>query len=181
MAARRAVVDSSALKLVSCSRCDGLGKQDRNREQTGYSLQRHKVTSRRQPNASKQENPISEQELEQLKLVIDYVNFHMGLYLVTPSVLVLIATGLQVTNSNWWVGFLLLMILIYVVSGVHAGLFMGRFIDHEWKGSSRLKELKEEAYSLRRRGFHHWLYWAGLLVGTSGLIIALAEKLLIGQ
>ena len=37
-----------------------------------------------------QENPISEQELEQLKLVIDYVKFHMGLYLVTPSVLVLI-------------------------------------------------------------------------------------------
>ena len=126
--------------------------------------------NRRQPNSSKQENPISEQELEQLKLVIDYVKFHMGLYLVTPSVLVLIATGLQVTNSNWWVGSLLLMILIYVVSGVHAGLFMGRFINHEWKGSSRLKELKEEAYSLRRRGFHHWLYWAGLVVGLLGLV-----------
>jgi hypothetical protein len=92
---------------VTCSRCDGLGKRDLNHEQTRYSFQLQKLVSSPEPKVSTQGRSITEEDLEQLKLVSDYIKFHMGLYLATPPVLVILAEGLGVTNSGWWVGSLL--------------------------------------------------------------------------
>jgi hypothetical protein len=72
------------------------------------------------------------------------------------------------------------MIVIYTVSGVHAGIFMGRFINFEWN-PQRLETLKDQAYSRRRRFFHHWLYWGGLAIGMIGLIIPFVQNWLTGQ
>src|SRR5829696_4588826 len=178
MAAGRAVVDNSALTLVTCSRCDGLGKRDLNHEQTRYSFQLQKLVSRPEPKVSTQGRSITEEDLEQLKLVSDYIKFHMGLYLATPPVLVILAEGLGVTNSGWWVGSLLLMILVYAVSGAHAGLFMGKFINHPWRREpEQLKSIRDAAaYTKCRRFFHHWLYWGGLAIGLTGLLIPVVEK-----
>jgi len=180
MATNRAVVDMSALTLVSCSRCDGLGQRDLNYEQRQYSLQLQELASRPQPKVSTQANPTTAQEREQLKLVSEYIRFHMGLYLATPPVLVILAEGLGVTTSAWWIGCLLLMIVVYTVSGVDAGIFMGRFINFKWN-PQRLETLKDQAYSPRRRFFHHWLYWGGLAIGIIGLILPLVQNWLTGQ
>jgi hypothetical protein len=55
---------------------------------------------------------------DQLKLVYDYIKFHVGLYLATPAVLAVIADGLGVKKSPYFVAGLGAAIAAY------AGMFM---------------------------------------------------------
>jgi hypothetical protein len=75
---------------------------------------------------------MTDRELDQLKLVSEYVKFHIGLYLATPPVLAILAEGFKVTRSPWCYGGIAIMVVIYLISGVSAGLFMSNFINVRW-------------------------------------------------
>ncbi len=111
-------------------------------------------------------------ELEQLKLIYDYIKFHIGLYVATPPVLVILAQGFNVVCSNWYVGGLGLMVITYLVSGISAGIFMGKYINTKWD-NELLQTFSNNAYTRRRRFFHHSLYWIGLLFGLGGIAAGL--------
>jgi hypothetical protein len=113
---------------------------------------------------------VTNDELEQLRQVCEYVKFHIGLYLATPPVIVLLADGLGISKTSpWFVRCIGAMILIYIVSGISAGWFMGTYINQPLDDEDRRK-FYNEAYSLRRRILHHWLYWLGLAIGIGGLL-----------
>ncbi len=113
---------------------------------------------------------VSTDEMDQLKQVVEYIKFHIALYLATPSVIVLLADSLKLTESKWIGRSVVLMILIFTISGISAGWFMGTYINQPLRDEKRLREFYNEAYSLRRRILQHWLYWLGLAVGLGGLL-----------
>ena len=121
---------------------------------------------------------MDERELDQLKLISEYIKFHIGLYLATPPLFVVVAQGLKVDDSTWWKWCLCVMMLIYLASGLSAGWFMGNYINLKWN-DKRLADFAEEAYSPWRRFMHHWLYWIGLFVCLLGLFMGAREKGLI--
>lgn len=110
-------------------------------------------------------------ELDHLKQVCEYIKFHIGLYLATPSVIVLLADGLNITKSAWFGRSIGLMILIFLVSGISAGSFMGTYVNQPLRDDEMRRQFYNEAYSLRRRILQHWLYWFGLTVGFAGLLV----------
>jgi hypothetical protein len=105
---------------------------------------------------------------DQLKLVYDYIKFHIGLYLSTPAVLGLIAKSFDVEKVPSFQHGLILMILAYLVAGAHAAWFMGTHVNRRWE-DDYLGKFESSAYSLTRRLIHHWLYWLGLIIGLGGL------------
>ena len=113
---------------------------------------------------------------EQLKLVYDYIKFHIGLYLATPAALGLIADGFGVKQTMPFVCGLAAAIVVYLVAGIHAGQFMSRQVNDPWQ-SDYLRRFESEAFSSRRRFMHHVLYWVGLALGLAGLLVAVGEKL----
>jgi hypothetical protein len=112
---------------------------------------------------------------DQLKLVYDYIKFHIGLYLGTPAALSIIADALDVKESSYFIGALAVTITIYIIAGIHAGLFMSRQINDPWQ-SDYLSKFEEAAFSPRRRFMHHSLYWFGLAVLIIGLVAGVAKK-----
>ena len=112
---------------------------------------------------------------EQMKLVYDYIKFHLGLYLATPPVFVIIAESFEVKPLILFQIGLVGMIVIYGLSGAHAGLFMGRYINTPWTEKT-LSEFNAEAYTPRRRNWHHTTYWVGLAIGVLFLIAAVVCK-----
>ena len=109
--------------------------------------------------------------LEQLKLIYDYVKFHIGLYLATPPVLVIVGEGLGIKESPPFRWGLIAMIGIYLISGISAGWFMGTHINKKWT-AGYLSSFNDKAYRLRRRILHHWFYWLGLIAGLAGTLVA---------
>ena len=116
-------------------------------------------------------------KLDQLKLVYDYVKFHIQLYLATPAVLVLVADGLQVKQDRIFTFGLIGMILVYLAAGIHAGLFMGRHVNDPRQGDF-LKRFEQDAFSSGRRFMHHSLYWLGLAIGGGCLALSAARTYL---
>lgn len=112
---------------------------------------------------------------DQLKLVYDYVKFHISLYLGTPAAVAVIADGFGVKQSWIFAVGLLLAIFIYIAAGADAGYFMSRHVNDPWQANF-LEEFEKDAFSKRRRFRHHTLYWAGLIAGLLGLFAALIEK-----
>jgi hypothetical protein len=112
---------------------------------------------------------------EQMKLVYDYIKFHLGLYLATPPVFVIVAESFDVKTSSMFQLGLVGMIVVYTLSGIHAGLFMGRFINERWTDAT-LREFEDAAYTNRRRNWHHTLYWVGLAIGLLFLAWAVVCK-----
>ncbi len=108
---------------------------------------------------------------EQFKLIYDYIKFHIGLYLATPTVFAVMARSFSVETSGCLQGGLSAMILIYLVAGIHAGWFIGTYVNVPW--TQRFPDdFAEAIFSTSRRAFHHWLYWGGLIVGFCGLASA---------
>jgi len=106
--------------------------------------------------------------LEQMKLVYDYIKFHIGLFLATPPVLVLVAEGFGVKESfSFRVG-LMVMIGIYIFAGGHAGYFMGRHVNTKWN-EKFLENFDSEAYKDKRRRYHHTSYWWELVIGLASI------------
>ena len=122
-------------------------------------------------------SPISDraERLQQYQLVYDYVKFHIGLYLATPPILVIVADGLGVSKNPWFVGATIVAIVTFLASGIHAALFMSRWINDKWN-TGFLERFESEAFSGRRRFWHHTVYWIGLAVGLVGLVISTAVR-----
>lgn len=112
---------------------------------------------------------------DQLKLVYDYIKFHIGLYLATPAALAVIADGLGVKTSNAFVAGLIAAIAVYLGAGIHAGLFMSRHVNDPWQ-LDYLTRFESDAFSPNRRFMHHSLYWIGLVLGLVGLMVAVILK-----
>ena len=53
---------------------------------------------------------------DQLKLIYDYIKFHIGLYIGTPAAMSIIADGLGVKTSRYFTAGLLVAITIYIVA-----------------------------------------------------------------
>jgi hypothetical protein len=111
---------------------------------------------------------------DQLKLVYDYIKFHIGLYIGTPAALSVIADALEVKKSGYFIVGLLVAIAIYIVAGIHAGLFMSRQINDPWQ-ENYLSRFEAEAFSPTRRFMHHSLYWFGLAALVIGLLVAVLK------
>ena len=108
----------------------------------------------------------------QLELIYDYIKFHIGLFIGTPPVIAILGEGLQVTHRPPFTAGIVDMIILYILSGISAGWFMGTHVNRRWAGDF-LEEFEQSAFSPVRRFFHHWIYWAGLFVGLTGLLLAL--------
>lgn len=118
---------------------------------------------------------LSHDPFEQMKLVYDYIKFHIGLYLATPPAFAIVSESFDVKQHLLFQIGLVLMIIVYVISGVHAGFFMGRFINSRWTPET-LAVFNKEAYTPTRRNMHHTLYWIGLGFGVAGLVAAVVCK-----
>jgi F0F1-type ATP synthase membrane subunit c/vacuolar-type H+-ATPase subunit K len=105
---------------------------------------------------------------DQLKLIYDYVKFHIQLYLATPAVLVLVADGFGVKGDPIFFAALVAALACFVSAGISAGLFMGTHVNVKW-GDAYLKTFADGAFKWQRRAAHHWVYWAGLGVGLVGI------------
>ena len=108
---------------------------------------------------------------EQFKLVYDYIKFHIGLYLATPTFIALIARTFGAESRPIFQMALVITMAIYLVAGVHAGWFMGKHINTKW-AADYLDDFEKEAFPPSRRFFHHWLYWIGLGVCLAGLLFS---------
>ncbi len=115
-----------------------------------------------------------EDRTQQLQLIYDYIKFHIGLYIATPPVLLILAQGLGVEDSLLFKAGMFDMVILYLFSGIHAGWFMGVHINRRWM-SDFLEEFEQCAFSPVRRFLHHWFYWAGLIVGLTGLLLSLVS------
>jgi len=114
-------------------------------------------------------------KLDQLKLVYDYIKFHIQLYLATPAALALIADGFKAKQEPLFGMGLTLMILIYLAAGIHAGMFMSRHVNDP-RQETYLDSFERDAFSAKRRFMHHSLYWIGLAVGLLFLVLAVWFK-----
>jgi hypothetical protein len=110
--------------------------------------------------------------LDQFKIIYDYVKFHIGLYLGTPAGVAIIADALGLKDCPWFRIGLAVMIVVYAISGVHAGWFMGKYIHVRWTKDFPTDNDLKYFLSLKRRIWHHYLYWLGVLAGLGGLAIS---------
>ena len=108
---------------------------------------------------------------EQLKLIYDYIKFHIALYLATPSAMGVLGNSFEVLGNPCFRYGLGLMISVYVVSGIHAAWFIGTHINERWD-TGYLEKFEAEAFRPSRRIMHHGLYWLGLAFGLGGLAAA---------
>lgn len=109
---------------------------------------------------------------DQFRLLYDYIKFHIGLCLGTPAVIGLLGRAFSVDTQipfRWGLG---LMIGVFFISGATAAWFMGVHVNEPWSGDY-LNRFEKDAFSLKRRLLHHWMYWLGLVAGLGGLVIAI--------
>jgi pimeloyl-ACP methyl ester carboxylesterase len=107
--------------------------------------------------------------IEQFKLIYDYIKFHIALYLATPPVVALFAQDRH--SHNAFIAGMVMMVALYIIAGIHAAWFMGTHVNMRWSGDF-LDEFERAAFSPKRRFMHHWIYWAGLIAGLSGVVVA---------
>jgi hypothetical protein len=112
---------------------------------------------------------------EQLKLVYDYIKFHIGLYVGTPAVLGVLADAFQVKQSPIFQLGLALVVCVCLFAGIHAGLFMSRHVNDPWR-EGYLSAFESGAFSKTRRFVHHGMYWAGLGFGLVSILAAAIQR-----
>ncbi len=108
-------------------------------------------------------------------MIYDYIKFHIGLYIATPAALSIIADGYNVKRETCFVVCLTFAMLIFLIAGCHAGLFMSRHVLQPWQ-SGYLLSFQSEAFSRQRKNMHHSLYWIGLFIGIVGIILSVFLK-----
>jgi hypothetical protein len=121
-----------------------------------------------------------EEKRDQLKLVYDYIKFHIGLYIATPAALSVIADGFDVKRFTCFISFLFLSIVLFIIAGAHAGLFMFRHVINPWQ-DDYLEYFRSEAFSDKRIFYHHKIYWYGLSFGLAGIVLSVCYKFFIPE
>lgn len=109
------------------------------------------------------------QKIKHADLLYDYIKFHLGLYIATPPVLAVVATGLGVQNSPSFRHGMIALVAIYFLAGIHASWTVASHVNARWTSVADWAEFSAVAHSLRRRILHHYLYWLGLTVGLLGM------------
>jgi hypothetical protein len=99
-------------------------------------------------------------KLDQLKLVYDYIKFHI----------VIIGDAFSVRGSIAFRSGLIIMITLYCISGISASLFMSHYVNYPWD-TAFLSRFEIDAFSRKRRFLHHTLYWVGIVVGLLGIAL----------
>lgn len=112
---------------------------------------------------------------DQLKLIYDYVKFHIQLYVATPAVLVLVADGFGVKGEPIFFAFLVAALTCFLCAGISAGRFMGTHVNSRWT-VKYLESFSDVAFLMRRRHMHHSTYWAGLFLGALGIMLSVGCK-----
>jgi hypothetical protein len=87
------------------------------------------------------------------------------------------ADGLGVSKSPYFVATTIISICVFLASGIHAALFMSRWINDRWTNGF-LERFESKAFLGRRRFMQHTVYWIGLAVGLLGLAIATGMRAL---
>lgn len=109
-------------------------------------------------------------KLKHADLLYDYIKFHLGLYIATPPVLVIVASALGVIDKPTFQWSMVGLVVVYFIAGIHASWTVASHINVEWSGETKWKEFGDQASHLRRRVLHHYLYWLGLVIGLLGMI-----------
>ncbi len=119
----------------------------------------------------------NQRNLKHSDLLYDYIKFHLGLYLATPTVVAIVATALGVqSDPSFQVG-MASFVVIYFVAGVHASWTIASCVNVDWKTGDEWADLGKQASSIRRRFFHHYLYFVGLLLGLGGIAAAWLSRM----
>lgn len=121
------------------------------------------------------ESVTTSERREQLKLIYDYIKFHIGLYLATPAALGLLADTFDVKKCRLFSVCLFISIFVFLVAGSHAAYFMAKYINNPWK-NDYLEKFEAEAFTSQRRFLHHGLFWLGLFIGLLGLVLSILKK-----
>ena len=102
-------------------------------------------------------NPPPSRDLDQFKLIYDYIKFHIGLYLGTPAVMVIVAEPFSLKDAFLFRRGLIIMIFIFSISAGHAAWdFMGRYLTSErWGADFPNSDQRDHILGLCRRIFHH--------------------------
>lgn len=111
-------------------------------------------------------------ELKHSDLLYDYIKFHLGLYLATPTVLAIIATTLDVTRKPYFQAGMIGLIAIYFLAGVYASWTIAKHVNVNWESDQTWRQFGKTAGLLSRRVVHHHLYWFGLICGLGGILVA---------
>jgi hypothetical protein len=115
---------------------------------------------------------LSNYQLDQLKLLYDYIKFHIGLYVVTPPIVTKMAESLSVLSNGWTQLGLLFLLLTCVGSGALGGWFMTEFVNVDWSDAGRTELIKKLAFARWRRWGTHLPYYVGLAVSAIGILFA---------
>ena len=116
-------------------------------------------------------------KLEQIRIVYDYIKFHIGLYLATPPVLWMVADAVGVEGNKLFFWAFMIMIVLFIVSGSHVSFFMTRNVLREWE-EGYLEKLGGQFFSKRRLFIQHGLYWIGIIPPLAIIaIVPLGNKL----
>lgn len=105
-------------------------------------------------------------------LLYDYIKFHLELYVATPPVLAIVATGLGVNDDKWFQRGMILMLVVYFIAAAHACRTIAGRINIRWESEADWAKFGEQAHSRGRRIMHHHLYWAGLVACLGPILIA---------
>ena len=100
------------------------------------------------------------------------IKFHLGLYIVTPPVLAIVATALGVTTNPHFQNGMMGLIAVYFLAAVHASWTVASHINVNWQTDSTWADFGKKAGSGVRRFMHHYLYWFGLVLGLRGIVVA---------
>jgi hypothetical protein len=118
-------------------------------------------------NSSKMDE--SAHKLKHADLLYDYIKFHLGLYIATPPLLAVVASGLGVADKASFRHGMLCLVAICFIAGVHASWTVASRINTKWESADLWLNFGNSAGSWPRRLVHHYLYWLGLLLGLLGM------------
>jgi len=113
------------------------------------------------------------QRVKHADLLYDYIKFHLGLYIATPPVLAVVATGLGVEKSPSFRHGMIGLVVIFFIAGIYASWIIASRVNASWTSVEDWAKFSAVAHSCWRRFFNHYLYWIGLslgLVGMTGLL-----------
>lgn len=112
---------------------------------------------------------------DQLKLVYDYIKFHIALYVGTPAALGVLADAFGVKQCDVFRVGLVVVVTACLIAGVSAGRFMSKHVNDPWQ-AGYLEAFEKQAFTRGRRFLHHGMYWLGLTFGLGCLAVSVLEK-----
>ena len=102
----------------------------------------------------------------------DYIKFHLGLYIATPTAYVLIGTSLGLTTQNAYIVGLMTLLATCLIAGIHASVFITDHLFEKWENLDRWHAMGEKSIDPKRRFLQHHLYWIGLILALICLAIS---------